>query len=210
MPTITEAQLRQMVANQITEWLGATRGSALHKKIIDSYNSFPEVANTKGSYKMTYTDAWCACTVSVVVQILGIYKYTAYDVSCSSWVNKAKNLGIWIENENRVPKIGEFVLFRWDDKTSYASYDNKDTPNHIGIVTDLNGTVSFISTEGNMSSASKVGTRNNRVNGRYLRGFVSPDSAAIATLINEGKLPFPAIRPDCGYNNGYLTTAEVK
>ena len=71
MPTITETQIRQMVANQIIEWMGAKKGSTIHKKILNIYNTYPAVANTPGSYKMSVSDAWCACTVSADVITLG-------------------------------------------------------------------------------------------------------------------------------------------
>lgn len=210
MPTITEAQLRQMVANQINQWMGATKGSPMHKKIIDTYNSFPAVANTPGSYKMTYNDHWCACTVSVTVMLLGLYPYTGFDVSCTSWVSKAQSKGIWVENEaTYMPKVGDFQLYSWSDNSNYARTDLTKTPNHIGIVTEVSGT-NYKVTEGNKGNASVVGVRSLVKNSQYSRGFITPDYAAMAKLINEGKLAFPEIRPDGGYNNGYLTPAQVR
>lgn len=49
---------------------------------------------------------------------------------------------------------------------------------HIGIVTKVSAG-SFVVTEGNMSGG-KVGKRTMAINGRYIRGFICPDFAAIA------------------------------
>ena len=53
---------------------------------------------------------------------------------------------------------------------------------HIGIVTASNGTT-FTVTEGNISGGV-VGTRNVKVNARYIRGFICPDFAAIAAELS--------------------------
>lgn len=210
MPTITEAQLRQLVANQINQWMGAKKGSAIHKKILATYNNYPAVANTPGSYKMSVSDAWCACTVSADVIILGIEKYTGYEISCSRWITKAKGLNIWTESDKHMPKVGDFVLYAWSDKANFASTDNVDAPNHIGVVSATEGNKFYV-VEGNMTSNNpRVGLREMTKNGRYIRGFITPDYANIATLISAGKLAYPIIREDGGYNNGTLTTDQVK
>ena len=212
MPTITEAQIRQMVANQINEWMGATRGSKIHKSILAVYNNYSAVANTPGSYKMSVSDAWCACTVSADVILLGIEKYTGYSISCTRWLDKAKDLGIWTENENIMPKVGDLALYDWDDPAkNYATTDNVGSVEHIGVVTAIDSALKkFYVTEGNMTSASKVGVRVLFKNARYLRGFIQPNYAKIADAINRGEIKYPTVRADGGYNNGSLTQDQVK
>ena len=45
----------------MTAWNGAVRGDAVHKQIVDAYNSY--LPHPRG-YKLTYTDDYCAATVS--------------------------------------------------------------------------------------------------------------------------------------------------
>ena len=53
--------------------------------------------------------------------------------------------GIWVEKDNYVPKVGDAVLFDWDDN---GVGDNTGAIDHIGLVTSVNGN-SFVVTEGN-------------------------------------------------------------
>ena len=210
MPTITEKQVRQMVANQINQWMGATRGSSIHRKILDTYNTYPAVASVPGSYRMKVSDAWCACTASAVMIILGFEKYTGYNISCNTWIDIAKSMGIWQEDESIMPGIGDLTMYDWDDpKATYATTNNRGKVEHVGIVTGTE-TDRFYVTEGNMTDASKVGVRILKKNGRYLRGFIRPNYGKIAELINNGTIPYPTIRADGGYDNGSLTTEQVK
>lgn len=43
----------------MTGWVGAVRGDAVHKQIVDGYNSF--LPHPRG-YKLTYSDDYCAAT----------------------------------------------------------------------------------------------------------------------------------------------------
>ena len=45
----------------MTAWNGAVRGDAVHKQIVDAYNSY--LPHPRG-HKLTYTDDYCAATVS--------------------------------------------------------------------------------------------------------------------------------------------------
>ena len=45
----------------LTAWNGAVRGDAVHKRIVDAYNSYLPHPR---SHKLTYTDDYCAATVS--------------------------------------------------------------------------------------------------------------------------------------------------
>jgi hypothetical protein len=80
-------------------------------------------------------------------------------------------MGIWIENENRVPNPGEIIFYDWDDSSSYSSKDNTGSPEHVGIVEKVvNGIIYII--EGNYSNSVK--RREISVNGRYIRGYAAP------------------------------------
>lgn len=173
--TITENQLRQKVANTINAWLGATEGSAGHKEIVNIYNSQNPLPV---GYKLKNNDAWCAATVSATWLKVGIAKYITTECGCGRFRDNAKKLGIWVENDDYKPKIGDAIIYYWSDN---GAGDCTTGADHIGIVTAVNGNM-FTVTEGNMGSGI-VGKRNMQVNGRYIRGFITPDYATIAKKV---------------------------
>ncbi len=173
--TITEAQLRQKVCNTINAWLGATEGSAGHKEILKIYNAQNPLPV---GYKMKDNDAWCAATVSATWLKVGIAKYITTECGCGRFIDNAKKLGIWVENDAYKPKIGDAVIYYWSDS---GFGDCRTGASHIGIVTEVNGN-SFVVTEGNTGNGI-VGKRTMQVNGRYIRGFITPDYAAIAKKV---------------------------
>ena len=171
--TMTGNELRQQVCNIINGWYGATKGSAKHLEILSTYNGHAPLAR---GYKVQVNDAYCATTVSAAYIKAGIADYTGTECGVEKFVNVAQAKGIWEENDAHVPKLGEAVVYDWDDN---GVGDNRGYSDHIGIVTQVNGANSFTVTEGNMSGG-KVGTRTMQVNGKYIRGFICPDFDGIA------------------------------
>lgn len=169
---MTENQLRQKVADIINAWVGATKGSAKHLEILEIYNSHKPLAR---GYTMKVTDAYCAATVSAAYIKAGIAEYTGTECGVEKFTVIAKEKGIWVENDAHTPKIGDACVYDWDDT---GKGDCTGAGDHIGIVTQA-GTSSFVVTEGNMSGG-KVGKRTMAINGKYIRGFICPDFAAIA------------------------------
>lgn len=162
---------RSAVVNLVNSWLGRNEADGSHKLIIDIYNKMtgPLPRNTK----MQYDWAWCACTWSALAVKLGYTDIMPVEISCYYLIEQAKKMGIWIESDNRVPKIAEAVLYDWDDDANYKSTDNKGYPEHIGVVVEVNESAGyFVVTEGNYSNAVKKRTLS--INGRYIRGFISP------------------------------------
>ena len=92
--------------------------------------------------------------------------------------DRQKKKGIWTENDAYTPKVGDACVYDWQDGANYATTDNTGAPDHIGIVTKVGGGT-FVVTEGNMNGG-KVGKRTMKVNGRYIRGFITPDFDMIA------------------------------
>lgn len=173
---ITEKQLRQEVCDTINAWVGGTKGSAIHKEILKIYNSQKPLPI---GYIVKDNDAWCAATVSATWLKIGIAKYTGTECSCSRFIEVAKKLDIWVESDSYTPKIGDAVIYYWGDNgIGECNYGTS----HIGIVTAVSGNI-FTVTEGNMGSGI-VGKRNMQVNGRYIRGFITPDYKAIAKKIS--------------------------
>ena len=173
---MTEQKLRQRVADIMTGWVGATRGSAKHLEILEIYNNHKPLAR---GYKMKVSDAHCAATTSAAWIKAGIADYTGTECGVGKFITIAQNKGIWVENDAYVPKVGDAVVYDWDDS---GVGDNKGAGDHIGIVTKAGDP--FVVTEGNMSGGV-VGQRNLRVNARYIRGFICPDYAAIAPKIQD-------------------------
>ena len=95
----------------------------------------------------------------------------------------AKGKGIWVENDAHFCHVGGACVYDWDDT---GKGDCTGAGDHIGIVTQVNSAVgTFVVTEGNMSGG-KVGKRTMAINGKYIRGFICPDFAAIAKKMGGG------------------------
>lgn len=176
--TITEAQLRQKVCNTINAWMGAVEGDSKHAEILKIYNSQKPLPV---GYTMKVHDAWCAATVSATWLKVGIAAYTGTECGCGRFIDVAKKKGIWVENDAYKPKIGDALIYDWDDS---GIGDDKSGASHIGIVTATNGST-FTVTEGNTGSGNLgvVGKRTMHVDGKYIRGYIAPDYAAIAKKV---------------------------
>lgn len=169
---MTEKEIRAKVVNTAVAWLGCKESDGSHKKIIDLYNSCKPLAR---GYAVKYTDAWCATFVSAVAIKAGLTDIIPRECGCGEYIKLAKNKGIWVENDAYVPQSADIVLYDWDDN---GVGDNTGNPDHIGIVVSVSGsTIKVI--EGNKSNA--VGYRNLAVNGKYIRGFVTPKYSSKAT-----------------------------
>jgi len=153
------------VVEQAKAWLGKKESDGTHKAIIDIYNAHKPLAR---SYKVKYTDSWCATTVSAIAIKLGYTDIIPTECSCERMIELFKDAGIWRENENCTPAAGWIVFYDWDDK---GSGDNKGWADHVGIVEKVVGdTITVI--EGNYSNAVK--RRELKVNGKYIRGYGVP------------------------------------
>jgi len=173
---MTERQLRQNVADVMESWVGATRGSATHLEILRIYNTYTPLAR---GYKVQVGDAYCATTVSAAWIVTGCAKWTGTECGCDKFIEIAKSKGIWIEDDAYVPKVGDAILYDWDDS---GSGDNRGSSDHIGIVTAVSGR-SFTVTEGNINGG-KVGRRPMTVDGKNIRGFIAPDYAMMAAQMS--------------------------
>ena len=173
---MTEKQLRQNVADVMESWVGATRGSATHLEILRIYNTYTPLAR---GYKVQVGDAYCATTVSAAWIVTGCAKWTGTECGCDKFIEIAKSKGIWIEDDAYVPKVGDAILYDWDDS---GSGDNRGSSDHIGIVTAVSGR-SFTVTEGNINGG-KVGRRPMTVDGKNTRGFIAPDYAMMAAQMS--------------------------
>ncbi|KAB0577367.1 LysM peptidoglycan-binding domain-containing protein [Fusobacterium naviforme] len=163
---------RQKVVDLALSWVGKKESDGSYKSIIDIYNTLP-TAQLPRKTKMQYGWAWCACTWSALAIKLGYTAIMPLEISCYYLIENAKKMGCWVEADNYVPSPGDAILYDWADGSNYASYDNTAGPDHVGTVVSVNKSAgTFVVVEGNMSNA--IGTRTMAVNGRYIRGFITP------------------------------------
>lgn len=177
--TMTETQLRSSVANYLVPYVGIREGSAQHLAILKVFND----SGLCTRYKMTKNDAWCATSTSAAFIALGLAGkagsgklFECVECACGTMIELAKKQGIWVENDGYVPKIGDVVLYDWQDN---GVGDNTGWPDHVGIVYAVTGTSSFRVIEGNKSNT--VGYRTMAVNGKFIRGFITPNYAKFAS-----------------------------
>ena len=165
---MTEAELRQKVISIFMGWYGYTEANGGHKKIIDIYNAHKPLAR---GYKVKYTDAWCATTVSAAFIRAGLTDIAPTECSCAKMIELYKKLGRWQESDGYRPQPGDILMYDWDDT---GSGDNTGHPEHVGMVVSVTGNAVKV-IEGNKSNA--VGYRTMQVGGRYIRGYCLPDYA---------------------------------
>lgn len=146
-------------------WLGTKEGSREHQEILDVYNSIRPLPR---GYGVKRTDAWCAAFVSAAAVMAGTGDRYPLECSCSRMIEGAKSMGIWVENDSHVPRIGDWVLYNWQ-----AAADGEDTgaPDHVGIVIGVESGM-ILAVEGNYDNAVKL--RKFPVNWGKLRGFICP------------------------------------
>lgn len=160
-------------------WIGYSESNGKFKEIIDLYNSHTPRAR---GYKLKYTDEWCDGFVSACAIKAGAVDIIGTEVGCEEHVAIFKKKGIWIEDGSTKPKVGDIILFNWDDSTQ----SNDGYSDHIGFVEQQYGNT-IVCIEGNMNQ--KVGRRTINVGWGYIRGFARPkystSSATSTTTIKK-------------------------
>ena len=176
---MTEKELRNKVVSGIVKYNGAKQGSAGHKEILKIFND----SGLCKRYKMTVNDAWCATTASAAYIKAGLTKiFPCVECSCSAMIEKAKKAGIWQEKDSYKPKVADLIMYDWNDN---GVGDDKGDPEHVGIVVSVDGNKIKVF-EGNKDNA--CGYRTINVDGKYIRGYITPDFAAIADKDPDGKV----------------------
>lgn len=191
-----------MKRQQIVDTINSLQGDTGHKKVVEIYNSQSKLPR---GYKIKYSDAWCAATVSAVFLMNGCNTFS--ECSCAEMIKKAQAAGIWIEDDNYRPSIGDVMLYDWQDS---GSGNNKGVPDHVGVVVEVTGETLYVR-EGNKSGS--IGNRVMRVNGRYIRGYIVPtyegsdqiysEDTPLRVLVDDiilGRLGDGAIRKNNIYN----------
>ena len=150
--------------NTLRSWIGLNERDGSFKKIIDVYNNHRPLPQ---GYKVKYSDSWCDVTVSAAAIVTGMTDLIGCECGCERHIKIFKDKGIWIEDGNIIPKVGDIILYNWDK--SYQPNDGFS--DHIGVVEKVDGnTITII--EGNKSDA--VGRRVIQRGNGYIRGYARP------------------------------------
>ena len=157
--------LRKKIVNQMQAWIEKNEADGSHKEIIDIYNNHKPLAR---GYKVKYNDSWCAVTVSAAAIACGYTEIIPTECSCQRMIELAAKMGIWVENDAYTPRPGDIILYDWQDS---GKGDDTGWADHIGIVETCDGR-NIVVIEGNYHDA--VGRRQVTVNGRYIRGYITP------------------------------------
>ena len=176
-------------------WVGTKEKSSGHKQIVADYNK----ACDKGR-KADVNTSWCAMFVGACAEetdnILKDGIGVPVDCSCGtgshSLLEKAKKAGIWVEKDSYCPIIGDIIIYDWKDT---GKGDDVSRHDHTGIVT-TSGSKSFTVCEGNKNK--QVGLRVVQVDGRYIRGFITPRFA-------DEVSPVPTPTPSEAYTGEFPT-----
>ena len=171
---------RQKVVDLALSWVGKNEKDGSYKEIIDIYNNF--AGPFPRGVHMQYGWSWCACTWSALAVSLGYTEVMPIEISCGELIKRAKEMGVWIEDDSYRPLPGDGILYDWQDS---GIGDNQGWPDHVGTVvstTDREITV----VEGNKSDA--VGVRTIPINGKFIRGFIAPkfmDEETITPIVKS-------------------------
>lgn len=171
---------RQSMVELGRSWLGKNEHDGTHKEIIDIYNGFSPLPR---GIKMLYSWAWCACTWSALAIKLGYTDIIPIEISCGELIEAAKKMDCWVENDGYVPKPADAVLYDWDDS---GKGDNMGWPDHVGMVDYVNESSGYFTViEGNYSDSVKKRTVS--INGKFIRGFITPKYDEVFTTIDFSK-----------------------
>lgn len=148
------------ILNEARKHIGVKEGTSGHRAIIDDYNAHKPLAR---GYKVKYSDNWCATFISFLAIKCGATYIIPTECSCGQMIELMKKKGIWIENDNITPKVGDIIMYDWDKKDGW--------PEHVGIVEKVSGsTITVI--EGNKNNA--VARRSITVGNTSIRGYGRP------------------------------------
>jgi len=162
-----ELYTRAVIVENCEKFVGAVEGSNGHLEVLNIYNGNKPLPR---GYAVKPSDAWCATFASAMYILAGYQDIFPIECGCEKMIAKAREMGIWIENDSFVPQIADAVLYDWQDN---GVGDDTGAADHVGIVTYVNKDAGYmVVTEGNYSDSVKKRTIN--LNGKYIRGFITP------------------------------------
>ena len=118
---------------------------------------------------MKLSEPWCATYVSYISNALGLTEYIFPECSCNRMIKLYKAKNQWVEDDTYVPDMGDILFYAWKDN---GVGDCELEADHVGIVKEVKNNIIYV-IEGNYSKQVKI--RQIKVNGKYIRGFATPD-----------------------------------
>ena len=190
---MSESAIRERVVDEARKLIGIREGSAEHKAIIDAYNT--RLSKLPRGYKVSYTDAWCAVTISYIGIMLMISHVILPECSCGKMIELYRQQGRWEERDDYVPRPSDLVMYDWDAQRGECL----GAPNHVGMVESVNGkTITVI--EGNYDN--QVKRREICVEYIKVRGYCLPDYGSLVQRFTD-------VDPDAWYAEAVNEAAEL-
>ena len=166
MKSLNEIKLRELVVSVSEIKLGTKQRSDSHKEIIAGYNTIQPLPQ---NHVMKLSEPWCATYVSYISNALGLTDYILPECSCNRMIKLYKAKNQWVEDDDYVPDMGDILFYAWKDN---GVGDCELEADHVGIVKEVKNNIIYV-IEGNYSKQVKI--RQIKVNGKYIRGFATPD-----------------------------------
>jgi len=163
---MTETEARALLVQTARKYLGAAEGGALHREIIQIYNSI--LPHPRG-FQMTTALPWCATFVTAMAKLCGMLDIIPAECSCYFQLEAFRSAGRWMERDDYKPQPGDVIYYYWKDT---GAGDCTGVPDHVGIVKSCSGGLITV-IEGNR--ANSVSERTLVVGARYIRGYGLPD-----------------------------------
>ena len=166
MKSLNEIKLRELVVSVSEIKLGTKQRSDSHKEIIAGYNTIQPLPQ---NHVMKLSEPWCATYVSYISNALGLTEYILPECSCNRMIKLYKAKNQWVEDDDYIPDMGDILFYAWKDN---GVGDCELEADHVGIVKEVKNNIIYV-IEGNYSKQVKI--RQIKINGKYIRGFATPD-----------------------------------
>lgn len=163
--------LGKKVAKIALSYEGAKTGDKKHRKLVDTFNKV-EPNGMVASYK----DYWCAISWTAWQILAGMsHKDVPMGYNVPRLIEEAKARKIWVESDSYTPRAGDGIIYDWQDS---GKGDNTGNGDHIGVVYKCTKDTIYV-IEGNAGDKGVCKKRKVAINGRYIRGFITPKYNAI-------------------------------
>jgi len=86
--------IREQIVNTAIRYNGMLFQGGSHKTLIDEFNK-----HRPDGWMMTYSANFCAACASAIAYLCGVGTSYPCSANVGVIVNKAKQMGIWVENE---------------------------------------------------------------------------------------------------------------
>ena len=99
-------------------------------------NRSSDAGNERFNDRKINFDAWCATFVSFISIQCGLTDIMPTECGCGAMIELYRKLGRWEENDAYVPKVGDIIMYYWNDN---GAGDCTGYPDHVGIVVSVSG-----------------------------------------------------------------------